>query len=167
MARSSSAPENRIVRRSLRDWVRWAWKSWATRSLALGGIATVFDVCTLLLCVRAFHLPNPVGAMIGVTVGATFTFFANRHFAFKDHDPKLAPQAAKFILTTGAAMLVHATLVYMLADRLKVEVVLAKLIADVAVFSVGQLLMLRYVVFPKKAEPTVLPPASPLVREEQ
>ncbi|HZA13059.1 MAG TPA: GtrA family protein, partial [Myxococcaceae bacterium] len=88
--------------------------------------------------------------MVGVLFGSTLTFFANRHFAFRDHNPNLAPQAAKFVLTTLAAMLVHAQVVYLFADRLDIPVVLAKLCADVIVFTVGHLLLLRYFVFPKK-----------------
>ena len=130
--------------------VRRAWGSWATRSLAVGGVATALDVMVLLTCVKWLGMRNPVGAMVGVTFGSTFTFFANRHFAFRDHQPRLAPQAIKFALATGSAMVVHASLVWLLADRWLVPVVFAKLIADLCVFSVGQLLMLRYLVFPKQ-----------------
>src|SRR5262249_22190031 len=125
-------------------------------------VATLVDVTTLVLCVRLLKLPNPVGAMCGVTVGAIFTFFANRHFAFRDHKPKLAPQALKFSVATFAAMMVHASLVWLLADHYGVPVVLAKLAADVLVFSVGQLLLLRYLVFPKHIpHPTHPPPSFP------
>lgn len=129
--------------------VKKLWDSWATRSLAMGGIATVLDVMVLLACVNLLGLPNPVGSMIGVTLGATFTFFANRHFAFRDHNPQLAPQAMKFVLATGGSMLIHGGLVWFLADHHGWNVVVAKLVADVLVFTVGQLLLLRYVVFPK------------------
>ena len=120
----------------------------------MGAIATVLDILVLLLCVKVFALANPVGAMIGVIAGAIWTFFANRYIAFRDHDPKLAPQALKFGIATFGSMWVHAGVVWLLADRLGLNVVLAKLLADIAVFSVGQLLLLRYVVFPKKKEPT-------------
>ena len=136
--------------RGLLALLKWCWHSWATRSLAVGAAATVLDVAVLLVCVKAFRLPNPIGAMVGVLFGSTLTFFANRHFAFRDHNPNLAPQAAKFVLTTLAAMLVHAQVVYLFADRLDIPVVLAKLCADVIVFTVGHLLLLRYFVFPKK-----------------
>ncbi|HVE83758.1 MAG TPA: GtrA family protein [Myxococcales bacterium] len=131
--------------------VRRAWASWATRSLAMGAIATTLDVVTLLVAVKLLHWPNPVGAMAGVVVGGTFTFIANRLVAFTDARGTLRAQLVKFVLSTGSAMVVHAGLVYALADRLGVPVVAAKLAADVAVFSVGQMLMLRYVVFPRRA----------------
>ncbi len=141
----------RSKRATILGWAKRAYDSWATRSLAVGAIATAIDILILLVCVRRLGLSNPEGAMCGVAVGATFAFFANRHFAFRDHTPQLAPQAAKFIASTGVAMLIHAAFVWFLADRLGTPVVIAKLIADVAVFSVGQLLVLRYLVFPSRS----------------
>jgi putative flippase GtrA len=141
---------SRSKRAGVRDWARRAYDSWATRSLAVGAIATALDVLVLLFCVLRLRWSNPEGAAAGVAVGAAFTFFANRHFAFRDHHPQLVPQAVKFIAATGMAMVVHAGFVWCLADRLGIPVVIAKLVADVAVFSVGQLLILRYVVFPRR-----------------
>ncbi len=129
-----------------------AWRSWATRSLAVGAAATALDVVILLSAVKYFGLPNPVGAAIGVAFGTTFTFFANRHFAFRDRRPELAPQAIKYVVTTLPAMAVHAALVGLLADRFGVPVVISKFIADVLVFLVGNLLILRYVVFPRSKD---------------
>jgi putative flippase GtrA len=152
MAEVMSAPSH--PRRDVVTLLRRAYHSWATRSLAVGAVATLLDVLILLACVKLFSLPNPAGAMVGVLFGSTFTFFANRLFAFRDHNPKLAPQAARFALATAAGMLAHAQVVYMLADRMGVPVVLAKLGADVVVFTFGQMLILRYFVFPKKKAAT-------------
>jgi putative flippase GtrA len=117
--------------------------------LAVGAAATLLDICILLICVKVFHLLTWFAAMTGVFFGSTFTFFMNRHFAFRDHNPKLAPQALKFVVATGICMVIHGGLVSFLRDRQGVPVVLAKLIADICVFSIGQLLVLRYLVFPK------------------
>lgn len=125
------------------------WESWATRSLAVGALATALDVMILLAIVHLLAWPNAAASAVGVTVGSTFTFFANRHFAFRDHTPDLAPQAIKFVLSTGVALLLHAWLVWFLADQHGVHVVIAKLISDLLVFTCGQLLVLRYLVFPK------------------
>jgi putative flippase GtrA len=128
------------------------WHAWATRSLAVGGVATVMDVSVLLVLVKLFDWPAPFAAMAGVTVGSTVTFFANRHFAFRDHNPELAPQALRFMVFTGVGMVFHASIVYLFTDRLGVPVVLAKLGADVCVFTFAQLLVLRFIVFPKRKE---------------
>jgi putative flippase GtrA len=121
-------------------------------ALAIEGVAAGLDILTLVICVYGFAVPNPVAAMAGVVVGGIFAFFANRRFAFRDHKPELAPQAIKFAISTGGAMLIHAGLVWLLANRWGSPVVIAKLAADVAVFSIGQLFVLRYLVFPKRKD---------------
>lgn len=151
------------ARRTLKEKFRWAHQHWVSRSLMVGAAATALDILILLVCVKGFGAPNPVGAMVGVLFGSTFTFFANRHFAFRDHKPNLAPQAVKFVSVTAVSMLIHAYLVHLLADNWGVPVVLAKMAADILVFSVGQLLMLRYIVFPKWKPKDV--PASEPVRQ--
>ena len=134
----------------LRGLLQRVLKSWAARSLQIGALATVVDIAVLLVCVRVLKLPTPVGAAMGVAIGSTITFFLNRAFAFRAQGTPVAGQAVRFIVSTLVAMSVHATLVGILADRFDVEVVVAKLIADVLVFSVGQLLVLRFLVFRKR-----------------
>jgi putative flippase GtrA len=124
-------------------------RGWASRSLAVGAVATAVDVCVLLFCVRVFGFPNPLAAAVGVTVGSTVAFFGNRNFAFRDTDPEMAPQLIRFAATVSVGIPVHATLVYLLTAKFAVPVVLAKLMADLAVFGLGQLFLLRYVVFPE------------------
>jgi putative flippase GtrA len=141
-------------------------RGWASRSLAVGAVATFVDVCVLLVCVRLLGFPNPAGAAVGVAVGSTVAFFGNRTFAFRDTEPEMAPQLIRFVATVSVGMAVHASLVHVLADMFAVPVVLAKLIADLAVFGLGQLFLLRYVVFPKAKEPKWLR-ASGLVPQQK
>ena len=141
-------------RAGLSGLVRKAWSSWATRSLAVGAMATALDIVVGLICLHLINLPTRFSAMTGVAIGGTFTFFANRYFAFKEHNPKLAKPALKFILATGLGMVIHGQFVVLMRDHAGIPFVLAKVIADVGVFSVGQLLVLRYLVFPRsKPEP--------------
>ncbi len=128
-------------------------RGWASRSLAVGAVATLVDVCVLLLCVKGLDFPNPLGAAVGVAVGSTVAFFGNRTFAFPDCEPEMGPQLARFIATISIGMALHASLVHVLADLFAVPVVLAKLIADLAVFGLGQLFLLRYLVFPAAKHP--------------
>jgi putative flippase GtrA len=128
-------------------------RGWATRSLAVGAVATLVDVCVLLVCVRWLGFPNPLGAAVGVSVGSTVAFFGNRWFAFTDSDKEMAPQVLRFVATISVGIAIHASLVHVMADMFAVPVVLAKLIADLAVFGLGQLFLLRYVVFPLAKEP--------------
>lgn len=123
--------------------------SWATRSLAVGALATVLDLGTVFVTFGLLGYARPFATSIGAVLGAVFTFFVNRHFAFRDHQPNLAPQMVKFLITTGATVAIHAGLVWLLSVQNGVNVYVAKLISDIAVFSVGQLFLLRYIVFPK------------------
>jgi putative flippase GtrA len=136
-------------RSSLRGLVQRVLASWAARSLQVGALATVLDICVLLVCKKVLKLPTPVGAAIGVAVGSTLAFFLNRRWAFRAQGTPLTGQAVKYVISTLIAMSIHAPLVGILADWLDVPVVVAKLIADVLVFSVGQLLAMRFVIFRK------------------
>ncbi len=147
----------RYGRSSWRALVQRLLRSWAARSLQVGAVATVVDICVLLVCVRLLKLPTPVGAAAGVAIGSTLAFFLNRTFAFRAQGTPVAGQAVKFVISTLIAMSIHAPLVGILADRLDVPVVVAKLIADVLVFSIGQLLALRFLVFRKASRETPQP----------
>jgi len=136
-------------RASARELLDRVLRSWAARSLQIGALATLVDVCVLLLCVRVLHLPTPVAAAAGVAIGSTLTFFLNRAFAFRAQGTPVTGQALRFAVATLASMAIHAPLVGILADRLDVPVVVAKFAADILVFTVGQLLWLRFLVFRK------------------
>jgi len=144
--------------RALSTWVKKLYRSWATRSLAVGAVATVVDISIGLLCVNALVWSTRASAMVGVAIGATFTFFANRYFAFREHNPKLAKPAVKFVLATAVSMVAHGQLVVVMRDWWAVPFVPAKMVADVLVFSIGQMILLRFVVFPRAKKPPVTQP---------
>ena len=125
-------------------------RSWAVPSLVVGAVATLVDVGVLLVAMRWLGASSAVGAMLGVAVGSTVAFLGNRRFAFRSSAAAWMPEALRFVAGTFAGMLVHAMLVRTLADRAGVPVVLAKLVSDVCVFTFGQLLLLRFFVFPAR-----------------
>ncbi len=125
--------------------------SWATRSLAVGAAATLLDIGVGLACLHGLLLPTRAAAMAGVAVGAAFTFLANRTFAFRDKDPNFAKPALKFLVATAVGMVFHAQLVVLMRDQAGIPFVVAKMVADVGVFTFGQLLVFRYLVFPEAA----------------
>jgi putative flippase GtrA len=127
-----------------------ALRSWAGPSLLVGAVATLVDVSVLLAAVRGLHVSNAGGAMLGVGVGSAVAFLGNRRFAFRDSATDWFPEARRFLVGTTVGMLLHGALVRALADGAGVPVVLAKLVSDVCVFSLGQLLLLRFFVFPAR-----------------
>lgn len=135
------------------------WNSWATRSLAVGAAATVLDIA-LGTSLLTLGVHTRFSAMTGTALGAIFTFVANRYFAFRETTPSktsLGQSAVRFFILTALSSLVHGQVVVWLRDSLGVPFVPAKVVADLAVFTFGQLILLRYVVFPqaKKAKAAV------------
>jgi putative flippase GtrA len=122
--------------------------SWATRSLALGAVATVLDL-SLGTSLRWLGVRTDLAAMSGTTLGAVFAFFANRSFAFRDHHQPMAKAALKFVLVSATLILIHGQVVKLLCDGQGLPYPLAKVLADVLVITFNHPLLLRYFVFPK------------------
>lgn len=124
-----------------------AWEQWATRSLAVGAVSTVLDLGLggLLLWLGA---PTRAAAMAGTLFGSVFSYFLNRAIAFRDQGPK-SRSLPRFAAVTVLASSIHGQFVVWFRS-LGLPYIAAKMAADVIVYSVGQLLLLRYVVFPKE-----------------
>ena len=89
--------------------------------------------------------------MAGTTVGSTFSYFANRHFAFRDHKEPVARSGLKYFLMQVALGLAHGQAVVWLRDGLHVPFMIAKMCADLLVVTGPQLYLLRHFIFPAKA----------------
>jgi putative flippase GtrA len=155
------SPATNGVPSRFRAFVARLWKSWATRSLAIGLVATGLDIALGTSLLVLAHVPTRWAAMIGSTLGATFTFLANRYFAFRERTSKgLGKEALRFVLVTAVSSLAHGQLVVWLRDHFGVPFVPAKMAADLVVFTLIQLVLLRYVVFTKKKKAAKLKPES-------
>ena len=104
------------------------------------------DLLLLLASSGAGWTPGP-SAAAGVLGGAATSFTLNRRFAFRRAGPVLGP-ALRFALGTAALATVHAGAVTWLAVSFRAPLLVAKYASDVAVLLGGNLLLLRYVVFP-------------------
>ncbi len=125
---------------------------WATKSLVIGAVATGIDVGIGTFCAMVLHLPTRVCTAAGLCVGATLNFLAQRRYAFADGDTRLGHTFVRWALVTAAQILVHGQLVTMLRDSLHVPYVPAKMLGDLVVFTGLQLVLLRYVVFPRRKQ---------------
>jgi len=135
-------------------------RSWISVSLIGNLIGTVFDLGVVIALVQEAHFNPAAAAPCGVAVGATANFFVNKRFAFKDSRGHTGAQLARFLGGTALAAAVHAGLVYLLTNKLGIFYVFSKLISDVLVFTVGNMFLLRFVVFPKNrahAKPETAP----------
>ncbi len=125
---------------------------WATRSLMIGAVATLVDVSIGTFLLSVVGLPTLQADVLALAVGTTLNFLAHRYFAFREKNPKLADPAVRWILVTLVQVAVHGQLVTMLRDWWGVPFVPAKMAADLLVFTVAQLLLVRYFVFGKKKD---------------
>ncbi|MBX5480729.1 MAG: GtrA family protein [Myxococcaceae bacterium] len=133
---------------------------WFVRSLLVGAFASACDWGTVLCCARALGWPSAFCAACGLTIGSTLSFTLNRKVAFTDCRLTLWTSALRYAGAIGCLMVVHASAVGILTDRSRLPILVSKLIADVTILSFGQLLLLRYIVFPRNkaaASPAVAP----------
>jgi putative flippase GtrA len=107
------------------------------------------DLAVLITLVHLVHLDPVPAAASGVVVGSGVNFFLNRSYTFKESRGNLWGEILRYALGMAVAVMIHASLVYFLADRFHVYYVIAKLIADFLVFGLGNLFLLRVVVFPR------------------
>ncbi len=124
---------------------------WATRSLLIGAVSVGLDLATGGT-ILWFGGPTRLAAMGGTTVGSTWTYFANRHLAFRDHEEPVARSGIKFFVMQAVMSVLHGQVVVWLRDGYGIPYVFAKLMADVMVVTVPQLLLMRYVIFPQKKQ---------------
>jgi len=127
----------------------YAVRHWAGLTTLFGSFSTVFDLGLVILLVQVFHFNPAAAAPIGVFLGSSVHFTLNRLFAFRDSRGHVVAQAMRYLAGTIIAAGVHAGVVYVLTDRWHVYYVISKFIADILVFTGGNLLLFRFLVFPK------------------
>lgn len=125
------------------------FSNWTVRSVLIGAVGSVVDLCILLTCAKLFAWPAPLAAACGVTCGATANFFLNRRFSFQMHGQPIAGPALRFFGGTAILVALHAIVVATLTHQLRAPLLAAKYSADVLVLLGGNLVLLRYFVFPK------------------
>ncbi|MFL5318691.1 MAG: GtrA family protein [Myxococcaceae bacterium] len=145
--------------RGVRGRAEKALQSWTVRSLMIGAVGSVVDLSVLLLTVKVLGFVAPLGAACGVALGAATNFTLNRRYSFKqDHLPFAGP-AIRFAIGTAILTFIHAMVVSQLSNRFHAPLLVAKYSADVMVLLGGNLMLLRYVVFPKNAGTPAIAPA--------
>ena len=143
----------------LKSLAQKIYRSWATRSLAIGAGATFVDVTIGTILVTFLGMPTRFGAMCALAVGTTVNFLGHRYIAFRETNAKVADPALRWLAMTVLQTIAHGQLMVMQHDWWGIPFIPAKFAADLVVFTGAQLLLVRYVVFPKKAAETAPSPA--------
>lgn len=120
-------------------------------SAGLGGVAaTTLDIGLLVLLVR-HHLAIPLAAFFAALAGAALNFVVNKYLAFRDSSPINLPQLLRFNVVVVVASLFMAGAMNLLAVRLGVPIVIAKLVCAALVFALWTYPAQRRFVFPQSA----------------
>ena len=126
---------------------------WQLAKFGLVGISGyVINLGVFALLSGNFGLHHAIAAIGAFLVAVSSNFFWNRHWTFTAGDGHAGFQAMRFFVGTVIAATVHAGVVYVLTERLHVYYVISKFAADILVFTGGNLLIYRYLVFPKTHE---------------
>ena len=100
-----------------------------------GGIATASDVATLVLLVRN-GMPVAPAAFLSCAVGAVVCFTLNKYIAFRDRSRITWQQLGRFGVVAVATALFMALAMQIVAVKLAVPYLIAKLICSVVIFVV-------------------------------
>ena len=101
-----------------------------------GALSTLVDVTLVVLLVRGLGVPVMGAAFFASSVGAVVCFAVNRQFAFRDPSPVRLEQIVRFALVAVASAGLTALAMQVLAVKLGVAVVPARLAVAVFVFVV-------------------------------
>ena len=98
-----------------------------------GAIGTALDVTVLVLMVHA-GVAIPAAAFVGASIGAVACFVLNKHVAFRDRTPVTAHQLARFGIVAVATAVLMAFAMKLVAVKLGVPVLPAKLLCAATIF---------------------------------
>lgn len=136
--------------RPLAQGVLSPWSVNNTRELvsagAGGAVGSMLDVAVLVLMVE-HHAPIAAAAFCGAAAGAVTNFVLNKYFAFRDRSPINGRQLARFGLVAVATALLMAGAMQLVAVKLGVPYLLAKLVCAAVVFAVWTYPAQRRIVF--------------------
>jgi putative flippase GtrA len=115
-----------------------------------GAVGSVLDVATLVLLVE-HGTRVPVAAFCGAAAGAVVNFALNKYIAFRDHSRINRRQLARFGLVAVATAVMMALAMQLVAVKLGVPYLLAKLLCAAVVFAVWTYPAQRRLVFQRAA----------------
>lgn len=115
-----------------------------------GAVGTGVDVAALVLMV-GHGVSVPVATFLAALAGAATNFVLNKYVAFRDHSPINLRQLARFGFVAVAAALLMAGAMKIVAVKLGVPVVLAKLACAAVVFAIWTYPAQRRLVFARTA----------------
>lgn len=96
-------------------------------------VATAIDFATMTVAVELANQPPAVAAFVGAVVGGLANFQMGRHFTFAASHHKVAPQALRYAVVSGASATLNALGELLATTVLGVQYLLARLVVAVIV----------------------------------
>ncbi|HEX3766669.1 MAG TPA: GtrA family protein [Kofleriaceae bacterium] len=115
-----------------------------------GAVGTAVDVSVLVLMVQ-HGTAIALAAFCGAAAGAAMNFAMNKYIAFRDRSPITARQVVRFGIVAVATATLMAVAMELVAVKLGVPYLLAKLICAAVVFAVWTYPAQRRLVFRRPA----------------
>jgi putative flippase GtrA len=113
-------------------------------------LATGCDFATMSCAISLVHVRPSLATALGAAVGATVNFLTGRRWVFSAHGDPWASQATRYLSVSTLSLLLNATGVYILAERLSVQYLLARAIVALLVSVCWNYPLHRYFVFSAK-----------------
>lgn len=104
------------------------------RSAGVGVVATVVDLMSLAWMVHALHVSPRVASAPALLLGVLVQFVGNKSLAFRDRDPRWAPQAARFFAVEAVAFAANLALFDLATRAVPLPAVLLRVVTTSAVY---------------------------------
>ena len=115
-----------------------------------GAVGSMLDVAILVLMVEC-GAPVAGAAFCGAAAGAVMNFALNKYIAFRDRSPITRDQLARFGLVAVVTAMLIAMAMQLVAVKLGVPYLIAKLVCAAAVFAIWTYPAQRRIVFRRAA----------------
>jgi len=124
-------------------------------------VATGVDFGTMIASVQLLKLNPVIGTAAGAFLGAITNFTLGRRWTYRRADAPLAGQAFRYALVSGGSLLLNAAGEYLLAVRLGLGYLLARVLVAATVSNLWNFPLQSLVVFKKKRRAPQDPPSRP------
>jgi len=110
----------------------------AGRYVLNGVTATLVHFCVLSLAMEVMHVPVAAAAnFVAAIFGITISFLGSRYFVFRRHTETITAQAVRFAGLYVAIALLHASVLFVSTDWLKLDFRIGFLIATAMQVSIS------------------------------
>jgi putative flippase GtrA len=117
------------------------------RHHAAAAVGTAADFLVMVAMVEVVGLVPATATAVGAAGGAATNFLLGRHWAYRRPDGGVLGQALRYVVVSGAGLGLNAGGVYLLAHRVGLHYVAARVITAVVVANAWSYPMQRFFVF--------------------